>query len=563
MNSEEIRERFLKYFEDNAHTRVSSSLLVPEDDASVLFTTAGMQQFKPYYTGTRDPEIDFSSRNTTSVQKCVRTSDIEEVGDDTHLTFFEMLGNFSFGGYFKEEAIKHAHEFITKEMGLPIDYVSVFAGDEDVPRDDESERIWKSIDENITIKEFGREDNFWGPTGSEGPCGPTSEVYVNDVEVWNLVFNEYYCNADKSLKKLEQNGVDTGMGLERLLVMSQGVNSIYDTDLFEGLLKEASKLTDESKSQRILADHMRTGIFMVADGVVPSNTDRGYILRRILRRSVMRSSNREIKKDQVKNFVNVVIDKYGDVYPGLKKDSAGLEAVINEEFEKFAKTLEKGLKEFEKLSKYGLSGKDAFILFSTYGFPLELTLELADEADIHVDVEEFNTEQQKHQETSQTSSAGMFKGGLADHSETSLKYHTATHLLLAALRDVLGEHVSQRGSNINDKRLRLDFMNPEKMTDEEKEKVEMWVNDAISKELPVSFSEMTVDEAKAKGAIGVFDDKYGDKIKVYQVGEGDNMVSMEICGGPHVENTGTLGTFKIKKEESVSAGVRRIKAILE
>ena len=581
MTSEEIREKFLKYFEERGHTRVPSSSLVSEDDASVLFTTAGMQQFKPYYTGVKDPQVDFGSYSTTSAQKCIRTSDIEEVGDDTHLTFFEMLGNFSFGkgAYFKKEAIAFAHEFITKEMGLTIDYVSIFQGEEGVPRDDGSERIWKSLDPEIEVREFGREDNFWGPTGDEGPCGPTTEVYVNGVEIWNIVFNEYYCDIEKNLTPLEQKGVDTGMGLERLLVHSNGVESIYETDLFTNILREASKLTEDTRSQRIIAEHVRSAIFMIADGVIPSNTDRGYILRRLLRRTVTRSDTKKIEKENIKALVGLIIEKYSGVYRNLKDNTVITEesyieessnptarsitmpiiSVIETEIEKFERTIEKGLKEFEKMKSNGIDGKEAFILFSTYGFPLELTQELAKENGIKVDVNEFEKEMQKHKEASRTASAGMFKGGLQDHSEKSLKYHTATHLLLAGLRAVLGEHVEQRGSNINEERLRLDFTHPEKMTDEQKDKVEDFVNNAISQNLPVSFSEMSVEEAKEMGALGVFEDKYGDKVKVYKVSD----LSMEICGGPHVERTGEMGTFRIKKEESVSAGVRRIKAVLE
>ncbi len=561
MTSQEIREKFLTFYKDRGHTVVPSSSLVPEDDSSVLFTTAGMQQFKPYYTGARDANADFNSQNTTSVQKCVRTSDIEEVGDDTHLTFFEMLGNFSFGGYFKEEAIKSAHEFITEVMGLEIDYVSVFEGDKDVPRDDESEEIWKSLDANIDVREFGREDNFWGPTGSEGPCGPTTEVYVNDVEVWNIVFNEFYKDADGNYTPLEQKGVDTGMGLERLLVQKNKVNHIYQTDLFKKVLDIAHELTDSDEGARVIADHMRTALFMIADGVTPSNTDRGYILRRLIRRSVMKTTKRTLSQENISDILDTFVDIYGGVYEKLDDPYVvdNVRGVIYEEVVRFENTIEKGMKEFERLSGSDISGADAFVLFSTYGFPLELTLELAQEKGIKVDTDGFKAEEAKHQEESRTASAGMFKGGLADHSEMSVKYHTATHLLLAALREVLGDHVEQKGSNINEKRLRLDFSNPEKLTDEQKSKVEEWVNDKISKEIDVTSSEMSLDEAKAQGALGVFGDKYGETVSVYRIED----VSLEICGGPHVENTGVLGTFRIKKEESVSAGVRRIKAVLE
>ncbi len=565
MTSEEIRQKFLTYFKAQGHTVVPSSSLIPEDDASVLFTTAGMQQFKPYYVGARDPEKDFGSFSTTSVQKCVRTSDIEEVGDDTHLTFFEMLGNFSFGegAYFKKEAITFAYEFITKELGLTIDYVSIFEGTDGVPRDDESEAIWKSLDPTIEVREFGREDNFWGPTGEEGPCGPTTEVYVNGVEVWNVVFNEYFQDRDKNLTPLERRGVDTGMGLERLLVQENGVKSIYETDLFKVVMDHAGLVADNEVSKRIISDHFRTAVFMISDGVIPSNTGGGYILRRLLRRSVIKSMNREITTEHISVLVNAVIDKYSLVYPNLLTAGGKIKQVIEEELSKFALTIEKGLKEFEKISGVHMSGSDAFVLFSTYGFPLELTMELAKEKGTEIDIQEFEKEMEKHQEASRTSSAGMFKGGLQDHSDMSVKYHTATHLLLAALRDVLGDHIEQRGSNINEERLRLDFSHPEKLTDEQKKEIEDWVNHAVIRDLGVSWSEMPIDEAKKQGAIGVFDDKYGDRVKVYSISDGEEVVSMEICGGPHVESTGSMGGFRIKKEEAVSQGVRRIKAVLE
>lgn len=560
MTSEEIRQKFLEYFERNGHTVRPSSSLVPEDDASVLFTTAGMQQFKPYYVGEKDPISDFGGFNTVSVQKCVRTSDINEVGDDTHLTFFEMLGNFSFGdgAYFKEEAIKYGFEFIREEMGLSIDYVSIFHGENGIPRDEDSARIWKSLDENIEIREFGKADNFWGPTGDEGPCGPTTEIYVNGVEVWNIVFNEYYHDKDKNLSPLRHKGVDTGMGLERLLTQKNGKKSFYDTDLFADLLRDSSLLTPEAVGQRVIADHMRAAVFMIADGVIPTNTDRGYILRRLLRRGVIKMKERRLPHE----IIDTICEKYGSAYPNLISGKARIVSVIREEFDKFELTIEKGLKEFEKMKKNGISGKEAFVLFSTYGFPLELTLELAKDEGIEVDVNAFYEEEKKHQEVSRTASRGMFKGGLQSHGEMSIKYHTATHLLLAALRAILGPHIEQRGSNINDERLRLDFSHPDKMTDEEKKEVEDWVNNAIMEDLNVSWSEMGVSEAKEKGAIGVFDDKYGEKVKVYAIGRDDNFVSIEICGGPHVECTGTMGKFKILKEEAVSQGVRRVKAIL-
>jgi len=580
MKSEEVRKKFLEFFSakggpasgGEGHKIVPSSSLVPENDPSVLFTTAGMQQFKPYYTGDKNAQKDFGTLNTVSIQKCVRTSDIEEVGDDSHLTFFEMMGNFSFaspatpersdggrGGYFKKEAIKYAYEFITKEMGLKIDYVSIFKGDpstnlgQAIPRDEESYNVWKETDSSIEIKEFGKEDNFWGPTGNEGPCGPTTEIYVNGVEIWNIVFNEYYSHPDSSLTALETKGVDTGMGFERLVVAVQKKKSIYETDLFDFIIKKLGFIEDE-KQKRIMADHIKASIFLISDGITPSNTDRGYILRRLLRRVIRHKLN------NIDELVDIIISKYFDVYNNLDKDN--IKKIINTEKEKFEETLNKGLKQFEKAKMI-----DPFILFSTYGFPLELTMELAKERGIEIDIKDFEEKMKEHQEISRAGMEEKFKGGLAGHSEMEIKYHTATHLLHQALREILGNHVFQKGSNITPKRLRFDFSHLDKMTDEEKKKVEDLINQKIKENLSVSFEEMKVEEAKKQGALGVFDEKYGEKVKVYSVGNpstsSGQVFSKEICGGPHVKNTSELGKFRIQKEEAVSAGVRRIKAILE
>ncbi len=600
------------------HKIVPSSSLVPTDD-SVLLTTAGMQQFKPYYTGEKNAIKDFGSLNTASVQKCARTSDIEEVGDETHLTFFEMLGNFSFGGYFKKEAIVYAHEFITKEMGLEIDFVSVFAGDDDIPPDEESEKIWRGIDGGIEIKKFGREDNFWGPTGEEGPCGPTTEIYVGDVEIWNLVFNEYFCGKDGKFTKLETPGVDTGMGLERLAVAVQKVPSVFETDLFAPIMGKIDELSEggDARAKRIVADHIKASVFMVSDGIASSNVGRGYILRRLIRRAVRyakllktdkgtesmsssspalasracealwvgrtdiegNSSGKQLSDSFVVEIAQVVIKAYKDVYPELEKNKDKIFEELRKEEEKFGKTLEKGLKELDRLissikakgltmETMTISGK-TFVLFSTYGFPFEMTIEEIKNRGFLVDEKgmrrAFDEELKKHQELSKTASAGMFKGGLADSGEDAAKLHTATHLLQAALKEVLGEHIVQKGSNVTAERLRFDFSHPEKLTDEQKQKVEEIVNEKIREDLPVVCEEMSVEEAKAKGAIGVFDAKYGDKVKVYSIGDpaqGGQVFSREICGGPHAKSTGELGHFKIKKEEASSAGVRRIKAEL-
>jgi alanyl-tRNA synthetase len=559
MNSEQIRQKFLDFYKERGHTVVPSSSLVPENDPSVLFTTAGMQQFKPYYIGKRDPVVDFGSLSVTSVQKCVRTSDIEEVGDERHLTFFEMLGNFSFGGYFKEKAIQDAYDFVSGVMGLKIDYVTVFEGEEGVPADEESEKIWKSIDPKIDVRRFSRADNFWGPTGEEGPCGPTTEIYVDGIEIWNIVFNEFYQEKDKMLKPLPTKGIDTGMGLERLALVSQfpgeaGNKTVFDTDLFSPLI---SKIPLDTKSQRIIADHMRTATFMIADGVEPSNTERGYILRRILRRAIVKNKNNLL---DLSSLAHVVAENYGNSYPEVK-DTDKIKKVIKEEENKFEKTLKEGMKVFE-------SGEaDAFNLFTTYGFPLELTLELANEKGIEVDVDEFNRKMQEHQEISKAGMENKFKGGLGGHSEMEVKYHTATHLLHQALRDVLGSHVEQKGSNITPERLRFDFSHPQKMTDEEKKKVEHIVNEKISQNLSVNRVTLPKAEAERSGALHFFGDKYGDEVSVYYIGDSLNAAySKEFCGGPHVSNTGELASeteaFKIIKEEAVSQGTRRIKAVL-
>lgn len=539
MQSEEIRRRFLKFFEKRGHVIIPSASLVPEGDSSVLFTTAGMQQFKPYYLGEPSPY----GNNVVSVQKCIRTSDIDEVGDESHLTFFEMLGNFSFGGpakdgasYWKKEAIEYAHEFVVKEMGLKIDYVSVFGGEKEVPEDKESVEIWKSIDPGIVIKKFGRADNFWGPTGEEGPCGPTTEIYVDGIEIWNIVFNEFYQNKDKSLRHLDSKGIDTGMGLERLTMVVQKVPTVFDTDLFN------FANNPQTRVERIVADHMRTAIHMIEDGVVPSNTERGYVLRRLIRRAV--ANKKEIGE------VEKIAEKF-------MQDKKVLD-VLWRETHKFALTLDAGLKLFEK------GTVDPFTLFTTYGFPFELTEEIAKEKEIKIDRKKFEEDFKKHQEISKAGMEQKFKGGLAGHGEMEIKYHTATHLLHQALHDVLGDEVEQRGSNITSDRLRFDFSFSRKLTDDEKKKVEDIVNEKIKEALPVKHSVFDKEEAVKSGAQHFFEKKYPDEVSVYYIGDSlENAYSKEFCGGPHVENISVLGHFKIIKEEAVSAGTRRIKAVLE
>jgi alanyl-tRNA synthetase len=559
LTSTEIRERFLKFFEKREHAIVPSASLVPENDPSVLFNTAGMQQFKPYYLG-KDALSQFGSKNTASVQKCVRTSDIDEVGDDTHLTFFEMLGNFSFGGYWKKEAIVYAHEFITKELGLKIDYVSVFRDDESgIPADEESREIWKSIDPSLEIRDHKKEDNFWGPTGEEGPCGPTTEIYINGVEIWNIVFNEYYKTKFGEFVPLELKGIDTGMGLERLLVQVQNKKNVYETDVFDYLLL-AIKPNDlgeiKNRSARIIADHIRTSVFMINDGVVPSNTDRGYILRRLLRRAYIHAKKINVDIDQILSISNLVMGHtvYKNIY---KFDTQNTKKVITEELNKFGKTLEDGLKQFEK-------GIDPFVLFTSYGFPIELTEELAKEKGIKIDKEKFLEDFKKHQDISRQGSEQKFKGGLSGTGEVETRYHTAAHLLHQALRDVLDGTILCKGSNITPERLRFDFPFDRKLTAEEIKAIEDKVNEKIALNLPVNKVVMKKDEAEKTGALHIFNERYPDEVNVYYIGDNiETAYSKEFCGGPHVERTGLIGKFKISKEEASSAGVRRIKAILE
>ncbi len=555
MESSEIRKKFWDFFEKRGHKIVPSASLVPLNDPSVLFTTAGMQQFKPYYTGLGDPMKDFGSLNTVSIQKCVRTSDIEEVGDERHLTFFEMLGNFSFGGYFKKEAIQYGYDFIVKEMGLKIDYVSVFEGDNNIPEDKESEEIWKSIDPSLEIKKFGREDNFWGPTGDEGPCGPTTEIYVDGIEVWNIVFNQYFQNKDKTLKNLERFGVDTGMGLERLALVSQfpgkaGEKTVFETDLFSKILEILPQEIPERK-KRILADHSRAIAFMISDGVRPSNRGAGYILRRILRRLLA-----QFEFEHIKLALDWVIPKYNQIYKELDRNL--IWEVLDREWSQFIVALNTGVKELNKLDS--LDSKKAFELYSTYGLPFDVMKDRFP----NLDIKEFEKEFNRHQEISRTGLEQKFKGGLANTEEKTVRLHTAHHLLLSALQEVLGKNVKQKGSNINEERLRIDFSFDRKMTSEEIQKVEEIVNKNITSGLEVVRKEMKREEAEKIGAEMEFGAKYPETVSVYFITDKDgNVISKEFCGGPHVENTSELGIFKVKKEEAVASGIRRIKAVLE
>ncbi len=589
MKSQEIRQKFLTFLEKRGHTIIPSASVVPENDPSVLFTTAGMQPLVPYLTGESHP----AGTRLANLQKCIRTVDIEEVGDNTHHTFFEMMGYWSLGDYFKKEAIAQTFEFITsKEEGLGLDvnrlYVTCFEGNNDAPKDTESAEIWKSLglpEDRIFF--LGVKDNWWSP-GENGPCGPDSELFydrtenglgdiskeefeeANDsqkvVEIVNNVFMEYQKKDGVVIGKLEKQNVDMGAGFERITAVVQNKPNAYETDLFEPIISKIQSLAtkEDVLSERIIADHIRTATIMISDGVLPSNTDQGYILRRLIRRAIRKADNLGIASNSLSSLVDEIATIYDGIYTNIRAKQEFIESTIDEEENKFRKTLSDGIKHFTKITSDGnLSGEDAFKLFSTYGFPFELTKELAQEKNISIDEEGFKKALEEHQSSSRTASAGKFKGGLAGSGEMETKYHTATHLLHAALRKVLGDHVAQKGSNITSERLRFDFSHPEKMTPEQIKEVEDWVNNAINQNAIVCRNELPLEEAKKLNAIGLFGEKYGDIVSVYTIGNFDDPISREFCGGPHVENTGTLGKFKIAKEEASSAGVRRIKAILE
>ena len=583
----EIRNKYLEFFKSKGHTIIPSASLIPENDPTVLFTTAGMHPLVPYLLGETHP----GGSRVTSAQKCIRTGDIDEVGDPTHLTFFEMMGNWSFGDYFKKEAIQWSFEFLTSKEWLGMDKnmlaVSVFAGDEDAPFDAEAFEIWKSLGiSERRIAKLPKKNNWWGPAGETGPCGPDTEMFYwtgnpneipesfNDdnplwVEIWNDVFMQYFKNKDGNFEPLKQKNVDTGMGLERVTAILNGV-SVYEIDTFKPIIARIEELSGKKygeseevkKAMRIIADHLRAATFILGDprGVTPSNVGQGYVLRRIIRRAIRYGKLLGIQHAFTADIADVTVRAFADTYSELAINQNKIFAELSAEEKKFSVALDKGLKEFSRLTH--VDGKVAFDLYQSYGFPIELTEELSKERGFTVDKELFAAEFKKHQDLSRTASAGTFKGGLADNSEEVTKYHTTTHLLHQALRDVLGPHVEQKGSNITAERLRFDFSHPAKMTPEEIAKVEAIVNENIKKDLPVHFEMLTVDEAKARGAIGLFEDKYaklGNKIKVYFIGD----YSREICGGPHVEHTGQIGGIKIQKEEAVSAGVRRIRAVLQ
>ncbi len=594
MTIEELRTAYIKFFVSKNHRQINGKSLIPENDPTVLFTTAGMHPLVPYLLGEEHP----SGTRLVDFQKCIRTGDIDEVGDASHLTFFEMLGNWSLGDYFKKEAITMSYEFLTSSEWLGFSpeslSVTVFKGDGEVAADTESADVWRSLgipDERIYF--LPRKDNWWGPAGATGPCGPDTEMFIDTgkepcgdtcrpgcscgkyFEIWNDVFMEYEKKEDGTYVPLERKCVDTGMGIERTAAMLQGKDSVYETEYFTELISEIETISGKSYSSsgnrtsiRIITDHIRTAVFILGDerGVLPSNLGQGYILRRLIRRAIRHGRKLDIEGSFLPVLAGVVIEQYKNVYPELEDNRAFILKELAAEEERFSLTLKKGEKEFEKMLPNLLKsknpvipGRTAFKLYDTYGFPVELTEELARENGLGIDREGFEKAFAKHQELSKKGADKLFKGGLADHSEMTTALHTATHLLHKALRTVLGDHVQQKGSNITVERLRFDFTHPEKMTPEQIQEVEDIVNAQIEADLLVTMEVMSLDEAKARGALAFFGDKYGEQVKVYSIGD----FSKEVCGGPHVERTGKMGHFRIKKEQSSSAGVRRIRAVLE
>lgn len=589
LKSYELREQYLNFFKEKGHSVISSASLIPENDPSVLFTTAGMHPLVPYLLGEKHP----NGNRLTDVQKCVRTGDIDDVGDATHCTFFEMLGNWSLGDYFKKESITFSFEFLTKTLGIPVEKlaVSVFAGDQDAPRDEESAGVWHSLGiPKDKIFYLPKENNWWY-AGATGPCGPDTEIFVDTgkeacseecspacdcgkyVEIWNNVFMEFYRNERGEFENLKQKNVDTGMGLERTICMLNGYKSVYETDLFADVIELLESLSnkkygeneDTTRAMRIIADHIRTATFILGDdiGIVPSNVDQGYILRRLIRRAYRFARLIDLDSIDLVKVSEKFIEKYKAVYLELERNKDRVLKELSVEIERFSKTLENGLKELEKVLKYvqgdTLNGKTAFRLYDTFGFPIEITEELAHEKGFKVDLEGYEKASREHQLKSQAGAEQKFKGGLADSGEATTNLHTATHIMLACLKKLLNNNdIHQKGSNITAERLRFDFNFDRPLTDEEKTTLESMVNEVIERKIDVICEEMTVEDAKNSGATGIFDSKYGERVKVYTIGN----VSKEICGGPHAKNTGDLGKFVIKKEQSSSAGVRRIKAVL-
>ena len=589
MKAIEIRNKYLNYFKRHGHAVIPSAPLIPENDPSVLFTTAGMQPLVPYLLGEKHPE----GTRLTDFQKCLRTNDIDEVGDNRHLTYFEMLGNWSLGDYFKEESIAMSFEFLTKELGIPAEKLSVtcFAGDDDCQRDEVTASCCKKagIPED-RIYYFGKDDNWW-IAGEEGPCGPDTEMFYDTgkpkcsencnpscgcgkyVEIWNNVFMEFFKTKDGKYTKLKRHNVDTGLGLERMAMLLQGKETPFDTELFKPVMDKLQELAGENdsiESRRIVAEHLRASMMIIQDGGLPSNVDRGYILRRLIRRMVRHLRKLQINLNELGELIDLNIETLKEMYPELHQNSDKIKSVIIEEKDQFEKTLERGDREFNKIvnrmkneGQDTISGQDLFTLYETYGFPPEVTQDLARESGLKVDTTEFAKLFKEHQEKSRMGSEQKFKGGLAGTGEQEVRYHTATHLLNAALKVILGKDVHQKGSNITPERMRFDFSCDHKLTDDEKKKIEDLVNEWIAQGLDVKCEEMKKEDAIKSGAECMFIEKYPDIVTVYSIGNDKETVSKELCGGPHVKNTSELGHFKIKKEEASSAGVRRIKAILE
>ncbi|MEG1710514.1 MAG: alanine--tRNA ligase [Clostridia bacterium] len=592
LTAKNLRNMYLSFFEERGHKIIASSSLIPENDPTVLFTTAGMHPLTPYLLGQKHP----SGRRLTDVQKCVRTGDIDEVGDSSHCTFFEMLGNWSLGDYFKEQSIKWSWEFLTSEkyLNLPKEKlaVTVFCGDENCERDEESAGYWRAcgIEQN-RIFYLPKKHNWWGPAGLTGPCGPDTEIFYykgenpnNDnkgpaddgnkwLEIWNNVFMQYHKNADGTFTPLEQKNVDTGMGLERTVCVLNGFDSVYDIDVFKPIINRLEEMSNKrygdsevTTAMRIIADHVRTAVFMIGDqvGITPSNVDQGYVLRRIIRRAVRYMNNLSLSKENMLEIAQMYIDIYKDVYSELQVNQAKVLEELAIEQEKFLKTLIQGEKEFKKVvslmeNEKVINGDTAFRLYDTFGFPIEMTVEYAKECNLTVDTEGFKAKFMEHQAKSHAGSEQRFKGGLADNSDATARLHTATHLLQASLRKILGDEVKQKGSNITAERLRFDFSFHRPLTQEEIDEAQRLVNDAINRAIPVECEQVPIEEARNRGAMGLFGDKYGEIVKLYTIGD----VSMEICGGPHANNTAELGHFTITKEQSSSSGVRRIKAEIQ
>lgn len=589
MTAKDLRRKYIDFFKQRGHAEIKSAPLVPENDPTVLFTTAGMHPLVPFLLGEKHP----AGTRLVNCQKCIRTGDIDEVGDEVHLTFFEMLGNWSLGEYFKQEAIQYSFDFLTGKEWLNLDVdrigISVFRGDRDAPFDQEAYDCWTALGiPEPRIARLGKDDNWWGPAGQTGPCGPDTEMFYwtgdepapatfnpDDkrwVEIWNDVFMQYNKTAAGEFEPLAQKNVDTGMGVERVTAILQGRGTPYLTELFAPLFNRIMAISGvdqpaRHRGCRIIAEHIRSAAFLMADGVRPGNVDQGYVLRRLIRRAIREARKLGVRELFTAQLAAVVVREYSKIYPELEASAEVIGEELDVEEKQFLTTLEKGTREFNKLAeaipdhlkRKVISGRKAFYLYETFGFPIELTEEMAAERGIEVDRPGFDKAYRKHQEQSRKGAERKFKGGLADHSDMTTALHTATHLLHASLRKILGDHVAQAGSNITADRLRFDFTHPEKVTRAQLDEVEALVNDAIARGLPVTVEELSVEEALKAGAIGLFGDRYGERVKVYRIGD----FSVEICGGPHVENTGEMGTFKIRKEESSSRGVRRIKAILQ